>query len=171
MPLPIPWRAYSGFLVLALMLSSCLGGDGSEPESKFKPVLMKRQVLENSYRVKDPRDIRSAHKIYVQDSLLLVLEQYEGIHLIDNSDPSNPLRRGFLHLPGTQDIAMKDHYLYADNAVDLVTIDLSKWPPPLIDRDRNVLPEIKPPDNLELVGDLNPANWPDSTVVIKWEER
>lgn len=170
MLLPIPWKAFPGILISAFLFSSCLG-EPITPKSNYKPILMKRQVLENSYRVKEAQDIRSAHKIYVKDSLLLILEKYEGIHVIDNSDPTNPIRRGFLHLPGTQDMAMKDHYLYADNAVDLVTIDLSKWPPPLIDRERNVLPEVSPPDNLELVGDLNPANWPDSTVVIKWDQR
>lgn len=152
-----------------LVLSACIQEPASPP-SAYSPVLMKRSELEKSVEWRDSRDIQKAHKIYIKDHLIFIVERFEGIHVIDNSDPKNPEKLGFMRIPGNQDVAVRGHYLYADNAVDLLTIDIQNWPPKVVDRDRNALPSIAPPDNLILADHLDSQNWPDSTVVIKWSK-
>lgn len=49
----------------------------------------------------------------------------EGVHIIDNSNPSAPNFVSFIAIPGNGDIAIKDNILYADSYIDLLAIDIS----------------------------------------------
>ena len=64
-------------------------------------------------------------KIYYKDHTIYVNESNLGVHVIDNADPSNPVKTGFLRIPGCHDIAIKGNILYADNVGDLVAIDIT----------------------------------------------
>jgi hypothetical protein len=55
----------------------------------------------------------------------LINEFHAGIHIYDNSDPSNPTALSFLPIPGNVDMAIRNDRLYADNYVDLLTFDVS----------------------------------------------
>ncbi|NJN77621.1 MAG: hypothetical protein HC803_04250 [Saprospiraceae bacterium] len=54
-----------------------------------------------------------------------VSERGEGIHVINNIDPTNPQSVKFIKIPGAMDIAIKGNILYADNYRDLVALDIS----------------------------------------------
>ena len=71
------------------------------------------------------RPIQRLGKIYYKDQTIYVNESNFGIHIINNSDPSNPVQTHFLEIAGCRDIAIKGNYLYADNVTDLVTLDIS----------------------------------------------
>jgi hypothetical protein len=159
----------AGALAILFLLPACTQ-EPDDPPSEYSPVLMKRSELENSVEWRDPRDIKKAHKIYLKDNFIFIVERFEGIHVIDNANPETPQKLGFIRIPGNQDVAVKGQYLYADNAVDLLTIDIQSWPPEVVDRDRDALPSVAPPDNLVLADHLDSNNWPDSTVVIKWSK-
>jgi hypothetical protein len=73
----------------------------------------------------DPVEIDTTGKIYVKDSYLYINELYDGIHVIDNTDPSSPERIAFIPIPGNVDMAIKGTTLYADSYVDLVAIDIA----------------------------------------------
>ena len=73
----------------------------------------------------DPVEIDTTGKIYVKDNYIYINELYDGIHVINDTNPSSPQRIAFIPIPGDVDIAIKDTTLYADSYVDLVTIDIS----------------------------------------------
>ncbi len=72
-----------------------------------------------------PRDIENHGKIYIKGDYIFVGEKYQGVHIINNSDPRSPENIGFLQIYGNNDIAIKGQTLYADNLTDLVLIDIS----------------------------------------------
>ena len=61
-------------------------------------------------------------KIYVYNNFILQVEQGEGIHVIDNSDPHNPVKKAFLQIKGCSEVEMKDGHIYTNNLNDLVTL-------------------------------------------------
>jgi hypothetical protein len=73
----------------------------------------------------DPRPVENLFKIYYKDSLLFVGESQKGIHVIDNSDPMNPIPIRFIKIIGNSDIAIRGNILYANNLGDLVSVDIS----------------------------------------------
>lgn len=72
-----------------------------------------------------PRPIRTPGKIYVKDRFLLINDVGQGIHIVDNRDPANPVKLAFVAIPGARELAVKDSILYVDNVVDLVALNIA----------------------------------------------
>ncbi len=72
-----------------------------------------------------PQKLRKPGKIYTKDKYLYINEIGQGIHVFDNSDKTKPQALAFIAIPANQDISIADNVLYADNADDLVAIDIS----------------------------------------------
>lgn len=162
-------------LFLALIFSGC--EMSNDPESlidnqgntQYKPVLMEKADLDKTISFSEPQAMIQPGKFYVYPPYVLVNERFEGIHIIDNSDPYNPQPKGFIRIPGCADMAVKNNILYADNATDLVSIDITDpLSPKLIDRDKDVFPDLIPPDNGLVPSVYDKNNRPENTVIIKW---
>lgn len=101
--------------------------------------------------------IQTAGKIYIQGNYLFVNEKYKGIHVFDNSNPSSPVNLAFLDIPGNVDLAVKGNFLYADNYVDLIVLDISNLNSPVeVARIKDIFPytipettEIYPISNID----------------------
>jgi hypothetical protein len=89
--------------------------------------------------------IGTAGKIYIKDNYLFVNEKYKGIHVFDNSNPSSPVNLAFLDIPGNVDLAVRGNYLYADNYVDLIVLDISNLNAPVeVARIKDIFPYTIP---------------------------
>lgn len=71
------------------------------------------------------RELESPGKMYFYNDFIFISELNEGIHIIDNSTPTNPQRVSFINIPGNRDIAVRGNMLYADGYVDLFVIDIT----------------------------------------------
>ncbi|MEX2230513.1 MAG: hypothetical protein WD824_00015 [Cyclobacteriaceae bacterium] len=118
------------FLTTLLGLSVLLEGctDKCEVTNEYvyyEPVYTTVEEIRESVRLLAPQPIRALGKIYFKDGLMYVNEPGEGIHIINNQDPANPVQLKFLNIPGNYDLAIKGNTLYADSYVDLVAFDVS----------------------------------------------
>jgi hypothetical protein len=161
------------FLALALLMGSCTDPSSSvrpsSPKSAYKPVLMDRATLNNSIAFGPAKDLAIPAKIYIKGNYLFISEQFKGVHVYDNTDPSAPKNLGFIRIPGCLDMAVKDNTLYADNSTDMVAIDLSDPANPTVSkRIASVLPEPTPPDGLLLDDPYTAAQRPANTVIVDW---
>ncbi|HEX2900752.1 MAG TPA: hypothetical protein VHS96_13605 [Bacteroidia bacterium] len=75
--------------------------------------------------MESPRALQSPGRIYVYGNLLLVNEFMKGLHIFDNSMPSNPVSLGFIPLQANADIAVRENVLYLDSYTDLLSFDIS----------------------------------------------
>ncbi|MEN8119771.1 MAG: hypothetical protein ABFS35_05470 [Bacteroidota bacterium] len=143
-----------------------------EPFSEYKPILMEREELEKSISFSTAREMIQPGKIYLKGDTIYINERYKGVHVIDNTNPGNPIKVGFIVVPGCIDMAMKTDVLYADNSVDLVSIKLGNNLSALTvtKRLKNIFPELMPPDNRTLQSQYLPENRPENTVIVGWEK-
>jgi hypothetical protein len=74
-----------------------------------------------------PQPVRQPGKIYTISGYLLINEKNKGIHVFNNSDPSNPVPVGFLKMFGNTEMAIRGNVLYADHLTDLVALDIKDW--------------------------------------------
>lgn len=114
------------FLLFVLIFQSC--EDKCRVESTYvyyEPVYATAAAIKASVSFKSPQDLVSPGKIYLKDKILFVNETGKGIHLYDNTSPSDPLPLGFLNIPGNYDLAIIGNTLYADSYIDLVVFDIS----------------------------------------------
>jgi len=156
------------FLVVLLFTSS---GDDSFNPSEYFPVLMERPELEKSIKYRDAQSIENPGKIYYKDGIIYLNEKYKGIHVIDNSNPEAPVNVGFLNIPGCIDIAIKNNSLMADNATDLVSIDITNLSAlKVTGRLQNAFPECTPPDLEYIPYMFSSSNRPRNTIIVGWKK-
>ncbi|HRI61328.1 MAG TPA: hypothetical protein PK228_16425 [Saprospiraceae bacterium] len=126
--------AVLGLAVTAFLFSGCLRDDCESTRTyvRFDPVYKLPAEVRVGMSVQSPRALHDPGKIYVFGQYLFINERNEGIHVIDNADPANPKPLAFWSIPGNGDMAIRGHYLYANQYVDLLTIDISNFQNPQI---------------------------------------
>lgn len=116
-------------LMLVLLLTSFItveiGYSCSPVPYYYSPVYLSYGELRNAVTSLPPRALVEPGKILVKGDYLYVNEHKAGVHIVDNSDPANPVNIGFINVPGNIDLAIKEDTLYVDSYVDLVAIDVS----------------------------------------------
>lgn len=118
----------------ALFLFSCIEPVNVEPigpVTGLRPVYVEAQTAK-IISVTGPQPIVRLGKIYYKDETIFVNESNMGVHVIDNADPTNPVKVKFINIPGCNDIAIKGNIMYADNVGDLLAIDISDFDNPEI---------------------------------------
>lgn len=161
---------YLLFGLLVPLLTSCPGVEQIDPpmNSAYEPILMSRQQLEASVVKKAPTAIMYPGKIYKYGSYILINEQYKGVHVINNIDPTSPKNVAFIQVPGSLDFAVKDHVMYVDNAVDLVAINISDLNAVQVTkRIPATFPTLLPPDKLST--DYKEGKMPKDAIVVGWK--
>lgn len=113
------------FLAATIWLTSC--SDKCEVTRTYRttvPVTWTVESIRAGIRVLPPRELEKPAKIYTKDNYLFISEAKKGIHIINNNNPSNPVKVSFIEIPGVIDMAIRNNTLYADSYMDLVAIDI-----------------------------------------------
>ncbi|WP_424987786.1 LVIVD repeat-containing protein [Flagellimonas alvinocaridis] len=90
-----------------------------------RPIVMSQAEFAASVDIIAPRPIDESGKIYTYKDYIFVNDKHQGIHVINNANPQQPVKIGFIKIPGNVDISIKDDFLYADSLMDLVVLDIS----------------------------------------------
>lgn len=120
------------FMKKLLLFAAIIGLNACNPDKSmttetvkgYRPIYASYATLRNVSSGL-PQKLRKAGKIYTKDKYLYINEIGQGIHVFDNSDKTKPKAIAFISIPANQDISIADNILYADNADDLVAIDIS----------------------------------------------
>lgn len=112
-------------IMLAFFASGCKETCDKQLITYQEPVWAPISEARVNATYKPAREMESPGKIYYKDDYLFITDTNKGIHVIDNREPMHPKTVGFIDLPGTKDLAAKGDYLYADNYMDLVVLDIS----------------------------------------------
>lgn len=135
-------------LILLLMTSIVSCKDSMVEFRKYTanvPQYMSYDDLRKPVKSKPASAIESAGKIYIQGNYLFVNEKYKGIHVFDNTNPASPVNLAFFDIPGNVDLAIKGNFLYADNYVDLIVLDISTIHSPVeVARIKDIFPYTIP---------------------------
>jgi hypothetical protein len=89
------------------------------------PFQIGQEQLKNGITNEAPQDLGKPSKIYAYNNYLIISETKKGLHIIDNTNPSSPVKVSFLKIPGVIDMAVRDNILYADSYTDLVALDIT----------------------------------------------
>ncbi len=92
---------------------------------QYTPVTFTATQVRQGVYVSAARGLVNPGKLYTKDGFLFINELKQGIHIIDNRNPTSPKPLAFVNIPGNGDMAIRDNFLYADSYMDLVTFDIS----------------------------------------------
>ncbi len=162
------WSLAALPVVLVLLLTAFDWEPDWRSASGYAPVLMRKDDLRNSIAWQGAREFERPGKIYIYGSTIFIVDVYKGIHLINNIDRTNPQKTGFILIPGVLDIAIRDSVIFADNAIDLVAINMRNLPQiQVLDRVEEVFPEPVAPDMMWWWG----FRKPEGTVIVGWNKK
>ena len=125
-------------------------------------------VVAEQIAVEQPRTTIKAGKIYAFGSFIYQNEENKGIHIINNTDPSHPVKTAILKIPFNTDFAVRGTYVYANSLRDLVVINLQDPAHPVVEkRITDAFPLVNqqyPPFNGRFV-------CPDASkgIIVSWE--
>lgn len=161
-------------LLSILVMCSCWEDSISNPASGLtveglRPLYL--ELTDANYRSTAPRPISVLENVVLYRQYILVVERLEGIHVIDNSDPTMPEAVAFWRLPGIQNFTVADDVLYmplSDKIVAISIVDINSIS--IISIIEEALPSF--------AGERSPNNYwgsfecvhPDSGVVTAWVE-
>ncbi len=91
----------------------------------FVPIYETTAQLAQKVSVDPPKDYAEAGKIVTYKQYIFINKPLEGIHVVDNSDPSNPQNLHFISIPGSLDMSIIDDHLYSDMYSALAVFDIS----------------------------------------------
>ncbi len=119
----------------------------------------------------EAREFGKLGKIVAFNEFIFIGERFEGIHVVDNSDPTNPQNVHFWKIPGNIDFTLKGNFLYAENSHDLLVLDISN--PAAIQLVSKIEDIYQEPN-----GELFPSNYfgffecvdINKGIVVDWEE-
>jgi hypothetical protein len=109
--------------LFSLLVSSCEDSTYKEYQG-YKPVYLSYSDLRTAVKETENTDLKNPGKIYFKDDFIFIVEELSGIHVYDNTNPSSPVHKTFVKLPGVVDISVSGSTLYADSYVDLVVLDV-----------------------------------------------
>ena len=110
-------------LMFSVFFNSC--EDTTYREYKGNaPVYMSYADLRAAIAEEQNVDLKNPGKIYFKDNYIFIIEELKGIHVFDNNNPSAPVKKTFVKVPGVVDMAASGNILYADSFVDLVVLDV-----------------------------------------------
>ncbi len=142
----INFLLFGMLLVASCSLQSCLQ-DTCEREVTYiqqTPIYKTIAEVHNGKVVSEAaKELCQPGKIYYYNNYLFINEGRDGVHVIDNSVPSNPQNIAFISIPGSEDIAIKNGRLLANSYTDLLTINIDDiYHAKLEQRTENVFPPI-----------------------------
>lgn len=130
------------FLLSVLLLGqSCLKDSVRYTYTIATPVYKEKAEVYANIRSNAAVLPENPGKIYLYGNYIFLSEVDKGVHIIDNSNPAQPVFKAFINIPGNLDMAVKGNILYADLYTDLVVVDISD---PLNARFVKHIPQVFP---------------------------
>ncbi len=156
-----------------LLITSCTDDDSNNKYGEYliaHAVTMDRTEFANSVTIIAPRSIDESGKVYTYQDYIFINDKYKGVHVIDNSNPSQPVKVAFIQIPGNVDVSVKDDYLFADSLMDLVVLDISDINNiTIVNRLENVLQSyIAAPFEADMV-DYGDYSYSSEEILVGWE--
>lgn len=111
----------------SITLFSCSSDTCTEMVTRevMTPVYMTKPEIRAAVKVGPIRDLVATGALYTYKDYLFISDPKIGIHIYDNSEPSNPIPVSFIEVQGNTKLSVQNDILYADNYIDLLVFDIS----------------------------------------------
>jgi hypothetical protein len=106
------------------VLPACFKDNCMHTYKIFTPVYRQLSELRKEVKMMPARPLGNAGKLYLSGNRIYINERSKGVHIIDNTNPSHPVNKSFVNIPGNLDLVLRGDILYSDLYCDLAAIDI-----------------------------------------------
>jgi LVIVD repeat len=169
----------NALLILCIFLSSCnpvTDFSGRGDVAGYVPVYSADVKNVKKITARTPQPTVNGGKLYTVGKLLFQVELDSGIHIIDYTNPSNPIKIGFIKSFLCKEVSVKNGFIYTNNLADLVVIDISDISNVHeVARTPNVFPDLTLQFPAKVANQFEPIYFecpdPSKGVVIAWKQQ
>lgn len=104
--------------------AECYNDKGEFITMGMIPVYSKDKPENDNFKFVGAKPYEELGSIYCYDNKILINEHREGIHIIDNTNPLNPVKKGFLNVDGSTQISIRNDVLYTNQGNNLLALDI-----------------------------------------------
>jgi hypothetical protein len=161
------------FLLAGLLMDCSFDSSQTLSYTINEPVFISGVEFRNSVKItNNVHELSNYGKICFYKGYLYISDPGKGIHIVNNTDPSNPQITGYIELTGNYDLTIRNDLLYADAWIDLVWFDISNPSrPTLKGRIEDIFPNAFPAiqNEYDYNYELCRAGIEEGKVVVGWE--
>lgn len=153
--------------IVLFFMASCIKNKTTHTFSITRPEYAVKEEVYKNIKTNPSTAIVSPGKMFILGNRIFLAEKNKGIHIINNSNPSNPINESFIPIPGSEDVLVKNNTMLVDCYMDLLSIDISNpMDCKLIHVSNNVFPERRYVNGYSLDTSMVVTNWitKDTTV-------
>ncbi len=112
-------------LALGLTFASCEKDSCTQTWTQLVtvPVTANRQAVQDSIAAMPARELCTGGNLYAFGNYVFVNANREGYHLLDNTNPAEPVNVAFLRVPGATHMAFVDGQMVSDSYADMLVLD------------------------------------------------
>lgn len=110
-------------ILFLFIFSACFKEESLDVKGK-KPIYINKTAFTTVESV-SAKSFSKVGKIFKLGNRIYITDIGTGVHVINNAIPSNPTKEAFISIYGNSDVAVKNNTMYADNASNLLAIDIS----------------------------------------------
>src|SRR5215217_1295943 len=99
----------SASLSIVFLLQGCLKDtyERTYTYTYYQPIYKPIEEVRANVKSNAAQPVERPGKLFIRGNYIFLNEIDKGIHVIDNSDPSQPKNISFINIPGNMDIAVK----------------------------------------------------------------
>ena len=115
------------FLFFGFFLFGCQPDPITLPEMTVGMAPIYSNIEDITVRTNPPMEFINLDKIVTQGDFIFILDLGLGVHVIDNSDPNNPITVYFWQITNCTDFTISEQTLFARVGDSLLSVDISDF--------------------------------------------
>ncbi len=118
------FKVVFAFILILFLTNSCREFIPSFDIKETEGYIPIYESSQSEVSVEAPLPYSSPGKFYQYSNYILIEELGRGFHIIDNTNSSDPVKKGFFQIPLNSNIAISSGIVYADSGTDLLALDI-----------------------------------------------
>jgi len=108
-----------------IVFQSCLKDTITEKYTFFRPVYKTKEAVMNNIKSGTPQAIVETGKLFIKGNYVFLNDVNRGVHILDYTNPTAPVKVAFIDVPGNIDMAVRGNTLYVDCYTSLIALDIT----------------------------------------------
>jgi hypothetical protein len=118
-------KAIATVVVFACIFQSCLKDTVTEKYTFYRPIYKTKEAVMNNIKSGAAQAIKQTGKLFIKDNFVFLNDINRGVHIIDYTNPIQPIKVAFVDIPGNVDMAVRGNILYVDCYTSLIALDIT----------------------------------------------
>jgi hypothetical protein len=107
-------KLFFSLLLISFLFNSCIKDKNLKTYTIYRPDYSVKASVKENAKLNNSEPLKNLGSFALYNNTMYINEKGKGIHVIDYRNPSSPVNKGFIPIPGNLGLSIKNNVLYAD---------------------------------------------------------